>query len=465
MSGFDPDERLETRQLRRLKITAILGPLLFLTVLELVRVAAGPDMLRAWPGYVLIAGVILIATLFFAEAIFGVIGRMQERQRQQHLELLSLHEAGLSITGELDLERVLQRVVESARELGGARYGALSLLGDSGQIEAFITAGITREERERIGPIPQGHGLLSAVIAEGSALRMPDLTKDVRSVGFPANHPPMTALLAVPVASHGKILGSFYLTEKIGAPGFSEDDQHRLERFATQAAIAIANANLHRQVHVLAVTEERERIAHEMHDTIAQVLAYVNTKAQAAQEHLRRGHADSADEQLTQLSDAARRAYADVREDILGLRTSRDADRDFLSSLHEYFRLWANQSSIEPRLEVSPPSVTQFDISPNSELQVLRIIQESLSNIRKHAEASGAWVSLKQHDDHVQVVISDDGKGFNVGAVSSHEFPQFGMKTMRERAEAIDGSFEVSSSVDAGTTVIVRIPRISRGSG
>jgi signal transduction histidine kinase len=465
LSGFDPDARVETQQLRRLKVVAILGPLLFLAIIELVRVAAGPDMLRAWPGYVLIAGVILIATLFFAEAVFGVIGRMQERQREQNLELVLLHEAGLSITGELDLERVLQRVVESARELGGARYGALSLLGESGQIEAFITAGISRHERERIGPIPQGNGLLSAVITEGSALRIRDLTKDDRSVGFPANHPPMKALLAVPVSSHGRILGSFYLTEKLGAPEFSVDDQRRLERFATQAAIAIDNASLHRQVHVLAITEERERIAHEMHDTVAQVLAYVNAKAQAAQQHLRHGDVDIADAQLTQLADAARQAYADVREDILGLRTAREAERDLISSLQEYLRLWANQSAIEPRLEIVPSSVKKLDISPISELQVLRIIQESLSNIRKHAHASGAWISLNQQDDHVEVSISDDGKGFNTGATSSHDYPRFGMKTMRERAEAIDGSFEVRTSLNAGTTVVVRIPRESRSSG
>jgi signal transduction histidine kinase len=275
----------------------------------------------------------------------------------------------------------------------------------------------------------------------------------------------MRSLLAVPVASHGRILGSFYLTEKLGAPEFSEDDQRRLERFATQAAIAIENANLHRQVQVLAVTEERERIAREMHDTIAQVLGYVNTKAQAAQEHLRHGNVETADFHLTQLSETARRAYSDVREDILGLRTSPEGDRNLISSLQEYLELWANQSSIKPSLEVVPSPVTQFDISPIAELQVLRIIQESLSNIRKHADASEARIRLEQQTTHVQIVITDDGKGFNVDAVTTHDFPRFGMTMMRERAEAIDGTFAVTSSWNAGTSVIVSIPRVTPGHG
>jgi len=161
-------------------------------------------------------------------------------------------------------------------------------------MEAFVTAGITSEECARIGPLPVGHGLLAVVLEEGQRLRLPDLTQDPRSVGFPPHHPPMRSLLAVPVVSGGRILGNVYVAEKQGVPEFSAEDEDTLIRFATQAALAIDNARLHRRVRDVAISEERDRIAREMHDSLAQVLGYVNTKAQAVQELLKQGQTERA---------------------------------------------------------------------------------------------------------------------------------------------------------------------------
>jgi nitrate/nitrite-specific signal transduction histidine kinase len=452
----------EHRELRRLKWIAILSPLVFLGLLELARQLAAPEVLRAWPGYILIAGLVLIGTLFFAETIFGVIGRMQDRLRAQNRELLALHDAAIDITSELNLELVLQRVVDQARELGGAQYGALSILGESGRIDAFLTSGISPEVRARIGPIPQGHGLLGAVIDEGVSLRIPDLTVDRRSVGFPPNHPPMRSLLAVPVRSHGHILGSLYLTEKLDAPEFSEHDMGRLERFATQAAIAIDNANLHRQVESLAIAEERGRIAREMHDSIAQVLGYVNIKAQAIEEHLRRDQPDRAVAQLEQLSQAARAAYADVREDILGLRTSLDGDAGLIAALEDYLKQWSAQSDIEPELRLVPNDIEDLDIEPLVELQLMRIIQESLANVRKYAHASAVRVELERTEDQLRVAIHDNGIGFDREKVAEREFPRFGLTMMRERAQSIEGEFDIQTKPGHGTSVRVSVPLRSR---
>lgn len=450
------------QQLRWLKIIAVLGPVTFLAVLELVRALARPDLLRAWPGYILFAGIVLIATLFFAEAIFGAFDRMQQSLHRQNRELIALHNAGLAITSELQLERVLQRVVDEARELGGAKYGALSLIGNSGGIEAFLTSGITSEERERIGPIPSGHGLLAVVIEEGEALRLPDLSKDPRSVGFPPHHPPMDSLLAVPIRSRGRVLGSLYLTEKRDSFEFSEDDQQQLQRFATQAAIAIENANLHGQVQSMAISQERERIAREMHDTVAQVLGYVNTKAQAAEEHLRQNRVEQAEQQIAQLSAASREAYADLREAILGLRTTLNPDTGLIDALRLYIDQWETRTQLRPELVISPPSLRQPDIDALAELQVLRIIQEALSNVRKHAQASEVTVTVSQNAHEVLVTVEDNGVGFAVGEQSASEFPRFGLSTMRERAEAVKGELLVESTPGSGTRLTVRVPRASR---
>jgi hypothetical protein len=193
--------------LRQLKWTTIVGPLVFLALIDFLRRTVLPEPLRGWLGEILLGGIILFATLLFSETIFGRIERMQKRVEQQNRELLALHEAGLDVAGELSLELVLQKVVDHACELIGARYGALSVPAPSGGIDAFITAGMTPEQRTLIGPPPVGHGLLAVVLKEGERLRLKDLTQDPRSIGFPEHHPPMHSLLAVPIVSGGRILG------------------------------------------------------------------------------------------------------------------------------------------------------------------------------------------------------------------------------------------------------------------
>ena len=444
--------------LHRLKWISILAPPGLLLAVDLVRHLVYPDLLHAWPGYILVAGAVLFGALLFSETIFGVIGRLQERLVQQNRELLALHQAGLDIAGELGLDAVLQKVVDQARELVGARYGALSLPAPGGGIEAFITSGITAEERARIGPPPIGHGLLAVVLQEGQRLRLPDLTRDPRSSGFPPHHPPMRSLLAVPIISGGRVLGNLYLAEKKDAPEFGPDDEETLTRFATQAALAIENARLHRRVRDLAVTEERERIAREMHDSLAQVLGYVNTKAQAIAEFLRTHQVDRASVQLGQLSEAARSAYADVREGILGLRTSLGPERGLLDALREYLEQWKEQSGLPAELTIRPEGCTLRTLSPAAELQLLRIVQEALANVRKHAAASRVRVELIEADEGVQAIIEDDGRGFDPAHLGSASFPRFGLATMRERAEAVAGNLAIASAPGRGTRVVVRIP-------
>jgi hypothetical protein len=149
----------------QLKWITILAPLAFLGALEFVRWWSGPGLLTSWPGYVLLAGIVLLGVLLFSQTIFSVIERLQQRLRQQNHELLALHHASLAIESQLDLQALLQGVVDEARSLLNTKYGALSYLREDGEIDAFLTSGISPEERELIGPPPRGHGLLGVVIA------------------------------------------------------------------------------------------------------------------------------------------------------------------------------------------------------------------------------------------------------------------------------------------------------------
>jgi two-component system, OmpR family, phosphate regulon sensor histidine kinase PhoR len=162
--------------------------------------------------------------------------------------LLGAYEAALAVASELKLEDVLQRIVDLAREVVPARYAALGVADEDGHILEFITSGITPEERLAIGPIPQGHGLLAALIQDGVPLLIPDIAKDPRSVGFPANHPPMRSLLGVPVQLGQRTLGDLYLTERLGQANFDEADLVAVQALAAHAAAAIDRAQLYRDI-------------------------------------------------------------------------------------------------------------------------------------------------------------------------------------------------------------------------
>ena len=158
-----------------------------------------------------------------------------------------LLQAGLALASELSLPIVLQRIVDLAAEVTGARYGALGVIGPDGGITEFITTGMSARERERIGPVPHGRGILGVLIRDATPLRLADISAHPRSVGFPANHPPMKTFMGAPIKALGRVFGNIYLTEKRGGAEFTEEDMESLLVLATQAGVAIANASLYEE--------------------------------------------------------------------------------------------------------------------------------------------------------------------------------------------------------------------------
>jgi signal transduction histidine kinase len=251
------------------------------------------------------------------------------------------------------------------------------------------------------------------------------------------------------------VFGNLYLADDAGVR-FDARSEETLERFAALAAVAIENANLHQQVRVMAITEERERIAREMHDSLAQVLGYVNTKVQATSVLLEHGRIEDATRNLDQMGMAARDAYADVREGILSLRTSLHEDRGLVDTLRDFLQLWEDQSGV--RTELDADSLTAGALSDLAEVQLLRIVQEALTNVRKHANATKVAVSVRQEQGGIVTRVADNGQGIATTGRPTFGVPQFGMSTMRERAEALGGTLEVESQAHSGTTIIVRLP-------
>lgn len=216
----------------------------------------------------------------------------------------------------------------------------------------------------------------------------------------------------------------------------------------------LANA---RELQNSAVLQERDRIAREIHDGLAQVLGYVNTKTLAVRKLLSSGKHTEAEAQLAQLEEAAREMYAGVRQAILDLRISASPKRRFMPTLKEYLYKFSQQSGIKTELVVSDQEV-YLRFAPAAEIQLIRIVQEALTNVRKHARASRAWVRFTVSDGNIQMTIEDNGQGFDPSHMARGDWPQFGLQTMKERAEATGGTFELESSPGQGTKVQVTIP-------
>jgi len=367
-----------------------------------------------------------------------------------------LIEAGLTLSAELDLEVVLQRIVELACEITGARYGALGVLGADRRIERFITVGLSDEERAAIGDPPTGHGILGLLIELERPLRLPDLTKDQRSVGFPPNHPPMRSLLGAPVRALGRVFGNIYLTDTQNGDAFTEDDEAALVVLATQAGVAIENARLWRdiehaqqQLRRLEVLDERERIATELHDGVVQSLFAVGMALQGA--------AALADDPAigTRLENAVEdidRVIRDIRNYIFGLRPGILADRHLDEAIRELAGETTERTGVLTVIDVDETVAAELASRAGD---VIQLVREALSNVGKHAEATTVGVRWRRAaDGGAELEIDDDGHGFDVEA----PHPGMGLANLERRVEAMGGTLTIASDPATGTTVTARFP-------
>jgi len=224
------------------------------------------------------------------------------------------------------------------------------------------------------------------------------------------------------------------------------------------------NTRLQERLQSLAMLEERERIAREMHDSVGQVLGYVNTKTQAVRAFLDAGKVEDARAHLIQLDQAAREVYADLREAILSLRTTTSPTRPLRLALAEYVRRFTEVSGVETTLivEGDPDMV---DLPPTTEVHLVRIVQEALTNVRKHARARHAWVRFTVAGGRRIVAVEDDGVGFTPHRRAIDGMSGFGLQTMRERAQAIGAGMTIGPRVPGGTVVTIVLPGAEGAAG
>ncbi|MGH2408176.1 MAG: GAF domain-containing sensor histidine kinase [Candidatus Limnocylindrales bacterium] len=362
----------------------------------------------------------------------------------------ALDEATRAIAGVLDPDAVLQLIVDRVRDLVGTEYAALGTVDEEGQIDRFYTSGLSRAERERIGPLPRGRGLLGLIIEEGRSYLSPDIAADPHHVGFPPDHPPMHAFIGVPITVHGDSVGNLYLTNRRGGGPFTSADLQLVELFARHAGIAIDNARLHERIGRLAIVEERERIGRDLHDGIIQSIYAVALSLEEVAEIVADEPAD-ARVRVDRAIESLDLTIRDIRNFIFGLRPELLEEAGLLgglAALADEFRL---NALIEVELDIAAADGVEPGARRTHEL--LAIVREALSNVARHARARRATIVVRAVPGGQQIVVADDGVGFDaaVAPASGHQ----GLRNMRERASALGAGLEIESQRGQGARIIV----------
>jgi signal transduction histidine kinase len=392
---------------------------------------------------VVVTAVISVVVAAAAWLAFGRIDKLgrdllerNEALESRNAALRAVYDVSLSVAGQKDPEHTIAVVVEHARTLLKADAAILALDTPKGLLRlraASAAEGVL--EGRKAGETPPDYDQLDCFLLPGY---------EIRAVAPVKHGDKRIGTLALAAASRRKL---------------ESTQMETLSALATQVGLAIEAARLQDELQELAVQRERERIARDMHDGLAQVLGYVNTKSQAVSQLLGDGRIDEARTQLAELGAAARAVFEDVREAILNLSGSAAGESGVAGALEEYATLFAESSDLDVRFRATPEAASA-PLSAATQAEVFSIAREALTNVRKHARAHDVSIDMRRSSGEVVLRIKDDGVGFEADLLSRgrERWPHFGLAGMRERAESVGGRVSWRSQPGAGTEVELHVP-------
>ena len=362
--------------------------------------------------------------------------------------LRQLLDAVMTVGSDLDLEAVLRHIVESAVSLVDARYGALGVLDETGtSLAQFITVGLDDETYRAIGPLPKGHGILGLLIVDPKPIRLPDLREHPDSYGFPRNHPPMKSFLGVPIRVRDQVFGNLYLTDKTTAEVFTDIDEELVIGLAAAAGVAIENARLHLRVKELALLEDRERIARDLHDTVIQRLFATGLSLQGA---ARLAQRPEVADRIAQAVDDLDLTVKHIRTAIFGLAASRRAAGGLRQRVLSLASEAAGPLGFEPHVLFDGPVDT---VPEEVAVELLAVLREALANAARHAQARRVDVEVVA-DGEVVLRVVDDGQGLPDERRSGGR----GLSNMEARASRLGGALHATPGDGTGTAIEWRVP-------
>jgi signal transduction histidine kinase len=371
-----------------------------------------------------------------------------DRERLERLIAL-----GRSLLSELDVGVVLDRVLETARQITGARFAALGILDeDRRELSQFVSQGVDDAAEQAIGHAPRGLGTLGLLMSDPRPVRIADVGGHPRFCGFPRGHPRMHSFLGVPIVIRGEAWGNLYLADKAGGE-FDEADEDALVVLADWAAIAIENARtveadrLRRSIE--AAEAERRRWARELHDETLQGLGGLKVQLWSAtavdDPEAKAGVLRQAIDDLSRVIENLRAIITELRPaalDQLGLRPA-------LRSLAQ------RTASVQGLVVTADLALGDGErrLPPELETTVYRLVQEALTNVVKHARAGRVEIVVRDEARVLEVTVADDGAGFDPSRATTG----YGLLGMRERVELAGGELRVEPG-PAGTVVRARLP-------
>ncbi|MFH8751241.1 GAF domain-containing sensor histidine kinase [Streptomyces rimosus] len=363
----------------------------------------------------------------------------------------------LAMSRHLEVRDVLKTIVASARELLDAEYAALGVPDDHGGFAQFVVDGVSEEQWKAIGPLPRQHGVLAAMLHNATPERLADVRTDPRFGGWPAAHPDMSDFIGMPVADGDEILGALFLANKrcpkpAGGCGFTAEDERLLGILAQHAAIALTNARLYERSRELTIAGERARLAHELHDAVAQKLFSLRLTAQAATALVDRDPARAKGE-LQQVAALAAEAADELRAAVVELRPAALDEDGLVATLRSQTQVL--DRAHRARVTFEARGVRALPASQEEAL--LRVAQEALHNALRHARAGRVEVTLVRRGQGALLRVADDGRGFDTRAVR-RAGRHLGLVSMRDRASGVGGRLTVESEPGKGTAVEMEVP-------
>ena len=396
--------------------------------------------------------------------------------------LVGLCRAASALAAEHELQPVLQLIVASAADLCGARYTALGVYDNDGQIRMFVHHGVDAAAVDRIGRLPRGRGLLGAAIVADAPIRIDNIAADPRSRGFPAHHPVMRTFLGVPIIRGGRRYGNLYLAEKKNGTPFDQDDERMMvtlaafaagaiqtvellaaERDRAKAAAALAAADERQRLQdelraaaIAAQEAERARVARDLHDQVGQSLTSVLLALRLVVGSVDQSLIDRNQirRRISQTRHLAAQALRDVQAVASGLRPAVLDDFGLAAALERL----AVDLSAQHRTPIELTTEGLADgtrLPAEQEIAAYRVVQEALTNAMRHAGAERVKVIATCAPRVVRVIVMDDGIGFDPAAVGHRSL---GLAGMRERMTLAGGLLSIDSRPGNGTRVVAEVP-------
>jgi len=385
----------------------------------------------------------------FLIEILRVTGQALENLRSREQEITALRYLQTVSAPKSDLTLLLNNLLENVQRALDTDFALLYLPGglQSGIVSAPVLLSVLRSDSILPIDIPDQtflDGLWQSALKSGQSISLENVNINNREM--------WKVLLAVPLVWHEKSPAGVMVLGSNSSQAFAPRQRVLLETLAAQAALLIQNARLMVQVEYQAVVDERARLAREIHDGLAQTLAFLKIQAAQMQSYLSRGELDRLTNTLQANYRTLSDAYLDARQAIDNLRrTPASSLRDWVGTVIVDFE---QGSGLKVELDDSCLDSAQF--APNVQAQLIRIVQEAFSNIRKHAQSSHVWLIARERDGLFFLAVRDDGSGFQPDQIESAS--RYGLRGMRERADGIGADFQIISRPGEGTTISLSLP-------